>query len=123
MEARFAWLEPLITSMVAQMKSTTSRLGKAKDRENDQSYGLDADQGFFCGAGFSRSMAPNETMPHMSRDHESWVASDGNQVMVLNPSEMIFTIAPMMQKEQMVLLLKLELHMQYCRCECSCFNS
>jgi hypothetical protein len=34
-------------------------------------------------------------MPHMSRDHESWVASDGNHAMVLNPSEMIFTIAPM----------------------------
>ncbi len=34
------------------MKSITSGPGKAKDRENDQSYGLDADQGFFCGIGF-----------------------------------------------------------------------
>jgi hypothetical protein len=53
------------------------------------------DQGFFCGVGFSRSMAPNETMPHMSKDHESWVACDGNHAMVLNPSEMIFIVAPM----------------------------
>jgi hypothetical protein len=28
-----------------------------------------------------------------------------------------------LQKEQMVLLLKLELQMQYCRYECSCFSS
>jgi hypothetical protein len=109
--------------MATHVKSTTSKLGKAKHREDGQSYGSNVGQGFFCGASFSGSMAPDETKPHMSRDHESWVASDGNQVMVLNPSEMIFTIAPMMQKEQMVLLLKLELHMQYCRCECSCFNS
>jgi len=81
--------------MVAQVKSIAFGLGKVKDREDDQSYGLDADQGLFCEVGFSGSMASNETMPHMSRDHESWIASDGNHVMVLNPSEMIFTIAPM----------------------------
>ncbi len=34
-------------------------------------------------------MVPNETMPHMSKDHESWVVDDGNHVMVPNPSEMI----------------------------------
>ncbi len=39
------------------------------------------------------SMAPNETMPHMSRDHELWVTDDGNHVMVPNPSEMISTVA------------------------------
>jgi hypothetical protein len=38
--------------MVAQVKSIASRLGKDKDREGDQSYGLNVDQGFFCGVGF-----------------------------------------------------------------------
>jgi hypothetical protein len=28
-------------------------------------------------------------MQHMSIDHESWVADDGNHLMVLNPNEMI----------------------------------
>jgi hypothetical protein len=58
--------------MVALVKSTTFWLGKAKDKEDDQSYGLDADQGFFYGTNFPRSMAPNETMPHMLKDHQSW---------------------------------------------------
>jgi hypothetical protein len=48
-------------------------------------------QGFFCGVGFSRSVAPNETMPHMSRDHDSWATN----VMVPNPNEMISIITPM----------------------------
>jgi hypothetical protein len=30
-------------------------------------------------------MARDETMPHMSKDHESWIVDDGNHVMVLNP--------------------------------------
>jgi hypothetical protein len=34
-------------------------------------------------------------MPHMSRDHESWVANDENHVMVPNPNEMISTTTPM----------------------------
>ncbi len=34
-------------------------------------------------------------MVHMLRDHESWVANDGNHVMVPNLNEMISTIAPM----------------------------
>ncbi len=34
-------------------------------------------------------MAPNETMPHMSRDHESWATIDGNHVMVPNLNEMM----------------------------------
>ncbi len=62
------------------MKSIASGLGKDKDRECDQSYRLNADQGFFCGVGFLGLVAPNETMPHMSKDHESWVASDGNML-------------------------------------------
>ncbi len=74
------------------MKYTTSGPGKVKDREDDQSYGLDADQGFFCGTGFSRLMAPNEMMPHMSKDHESWAIDDGNHVMVPNFNEMISII-------------------------------
>jgi hypothetical protein len=36
-------------------------------------------------------MALNETVPHMSRDHESWVVDDGNHIMVPNPNEMIST--------------------------------
>ncbi len=56
-----------------------------------------ADQEFFCGVSFLGSVAPNEMMSHMSRDHESWVADDGNHVMVPNPSEMICTIAPMIR--------------------------
>jgi hypothetical protein len=79
--------------MVAQVKSNTFGPGKAKDREDEQSYGLDANQEFYCGDGFLGSMAPNETMPHMSKDHESWATNDGNHVMVPNPSEMISTIA------------------------------
>jgi hypothetical protein len=34
-------------------------------------------------------MAPNEMMPHMSKDHESWAIDDGNHVMVPNFNEMI----------------------------------
>jgi len=39
MEAKYERLEALITSMVAQMKSTASKPKKAKDREDGQSYG------------------------------------------------------------------------------------
>jgi gluconate kinase len=48
MEARFAWLEALVTSMATQVKSTTSGLGKVKDREDDKSYGVNANQIFVC---------------------------------------------------------------------------
>ncbi len=75
------------------MKSTTFGPWKAKDKEDDQSYGLDVDQGFLYGFGFLILVASNEMMPHMSRDHESWVAGDGNHAMVLNSNEMIFTSA------------------------------
>jgi hypothetical protein len=51
------------------------------------------DQGFFCGASFSRLVALNDMMLHMSRDHESWATNDGNHVMVLNPNEMISIVA------------------------------
>jgi hypothetical protein len=97
MEARFAHLEALVTSMAAQMKSTTSGPRKVKDREDDQSCGQDADQGFFCGVTFLGSMTPNEMMPHMSRNHDPWVVDDGNRVMVPNPSEMISTYAIMIR--------------------------
>jgi hypothetical protein len=40
MEARFTQLEALVTNMVAQVKSTSFGPRKAKDREDDQSYGL-----------------------------------------------------------------------------------
>jgi hypothetical protein len=56
MEARFAQLETLITSMATQVKFTTSRLGKAKDQKN----GSNVDPRLFCGVGFSGLMAPNE---------------------------------------------------------------
>ncbi len=42
-------------------------------------------------------MALNEMMPHMSKDHESWVVDDGNHVMVPNPNKMISTAAPMIK--------------------------
>jgi hypothetical protein len=73
MEARFARLEALVTRMMAQVKSIASGLEKVKDREDDQSYGLDVNQIFFCGTGFSKLVAPNGMVPHMSKDHESWV--------------------------------------------------
>jgi hypothetical protein len=95
MEARFARLEALGIRMATQVKSTASKPRKAKDGEDNQSYGLDVDQGFFCGASFLGLMAPDETMPHMSRDHESWATNDGNHVMVPNPSEMISIATPM----------------------------
>jgi hypothetical protein len=95
MEVRFAWLEALIINMVTHVKSTASRPKKAKDKEDDQSYRLDAYQEFFFGTSFLGLVAPNEMMPHMSRDHESWPADDGNHVMVPNPSEMISTVATM----------------------------
>jgi hypothetical protein len=81
--------------MAAQVKYITYGLKKVKDREDDQSYGLDADQGFFCGASFSRLVAPNEMMSHMSKDHESWATNDGNHVMVPSLNEMIFTTTSM----------------------------
>jgi hypothetical protein len=71
------------------MKYTAFWPGKAKDWEDDQSYGLDANQGSFCGVGFSRLMAPAETMPHMLKDHESWAIDDENHVKVPNLTEMI----------------------------------
>jgi len=55
------------------------------------------DQGFFCGTGFSGSMAPYEMMPHMSRDHHSWVEVDGNHVIIPNLIEMISTTTPMIR--------------------------
>jgi hypothetical protein len=48
-------------------------------------------QDFFCKAGFSRLVAPNEIMPHMSRNDESWATINGNHVLVRNPIEMIST--------------------------------
>jgi hypothetical protein len=76
------------------LKSTTFGPWKAKFQKDGQSYGLDVDIRFFCGTSFSKSMAPNEMMQHMSRDHESWVANDGNHVMVPNPNEIISIVAP-----------------------------
>jgi len=38
-------------------------------------------------------VAPNEMMPHMSRNHDPWAIDDGNYVMVPNPNKMISTIA------------------------------
>jgi len=67
---------------------------KAKDLKNGQSYSLNVDLGFFCGIGFSRLMALDEMMPHMSKDHESWAVDDGNHVMVPNFNEMISINAP-----------------------------
>ncbi len=49
MEAKFAQLEGLVTSMVTQVKSITSEARKAKDQKYNQSYGLNVNQGFFCG--------------------------------------------------------------------------
>jgi hypothetical protein len=91
MEVRFAQLEALVIGMVAQVKCTTFWPRKVKDREDDQSYGLDVNQGFFCGTSLLGLMAPNEMMSHMSKDHESWATNDGNHVMVPNPNEMIST--------------------------------
>jgi hypothetical protein len=48
-------------------------------------------QDFFCKAGFSRLVAPNEIMPHMSRNDESWATINGNHILVRNPIEMIST--------------------------------
>jgi hypothetical protein len=79
--------------MAAQVKFIAYVPRKGKDKEYDQPYGLDANQGFFCGVGFLGLVAPNEMMPYMSRDHESWATDDGNHVMVPNPSEMISTTA------------------------------
>ncbi len=36
-------------------------------------------------------------MPHMLKGRESWATNDGYHVMVLNPNEMISTIAPMIR--------------------------
>ncbi len=95
MEVRFTQLEALVINMAAKVKSIAFGPRKVKDRGDNQSYGLDIDQGLFCGVGFSRLVAPSETMPHMSKDHESWATNDGNHVMVPNPNDMISTIALM----------------------------
>ncbi len=47
------------------MKSNTFGLGKAKDWENDQSYGLNINPRFFCGAIFFGLVALDEVMQHM----------------------------------------------------------
>jgi hypothetical protein len=74
--------------MVTHVKSTTSKPRKAKDREDGQSYGSNADQGLFIGASFLGLVALDEMMPHMSKDHESWLIDDGNHVMVPNLAPM-----------------------------------
>jgi hypothetical protein len=89
MEARFARLEALVTSMETLVKSTTFGSRKAKDQKDGQSYGSDVDLRFFCGVNFSRLVAPNETMPHMPRDHEPWAIDDGNHVMVPKLNDII----------------------------------
>jgi hypothetical protein len=76
-------------SIIAQVKYIAFGPGKTKDWEDDQSYGLDANQRFINGVCFSGSMALDETMPHMLRDHESWVTDDENHVKVPNFNEMI----------------------------------
>jgi hypothetical protein len=43
MDIRFAQMEALVASMAAHMKSTTSGLGEAKDKKDDQSYDSDVD--------------------------------------------------------------------------------
>jgi hypothetical protein len=83
--------------MATQVKSTASGLGKAKDQKDGQSYGPNVDLRFFCGVDFLGSMAPDEAMPHMSRDHESCAVNDGNHVMVPNFSEMISTVSPLIR--------------------------
>jgi hypothetical protein len=92
MEARFAQLKALVTSMAAQMKSIASRLGKVKYRKNGQSYGSNVDPRLFCGTNFLGLMALKAMMSHMLRGHESWVVDFGNHIMVPNPSEMILII-------------------------------
>jgi hypothetical protein len=67
MEARFVQLEALVISMATHVKFIASGPGKVKDKEDDQSYGSNVDQRFFCGAGFLKLAVPNEMMPHMSR--------------------------------------------------------
>ncbi len=42
-------------------------------------------------------MALDNVMPHMLGDYGSWVANDGNNVVVSNPSEMIPIVAPMIK--------------------------
>jgi len=80
--------------MVTHVKFIAFGPRNAKSQEDGQSYGSNVDLRFFCGANFSKSMAPNEMMRHMSRDHESWVTNDRNHVMVPNPNEMIFIATP-----------------------------
>jgi hypothetical protein len=43
--------------------------------------------------GFLGLMALDNVMPHMLRDYGSWVAGEGNHVMVSNRSEMISIVA------------------------------
>ncbi len=73
----------------AQMKSIASGPRKAKDKKDCQSYGSYVNPRLFCGTIFLRSMASDESMPHMSRDHDSWAIDDGNHVTVANLNEMI----------------------------------
>jgi hypothetical protein len=49
MEARFVRLEALVTSMTTKVKSNTSWSRKAKDREDDKSYGSNVNQISLCG--------------------------------------------------------------------------
>jgi len=89
--------------MATQVKSITFGPRKANDREDGQSYGSNADPRLFCGINFSQSVIPFETMPHMSKDYESWAIGNGNHVMVPNLNEIISTIAPMTRVSAQVL--------------------
>jgi hypothetical protein len=60
------------------VKSNAFGSRKVKYWENGQSYGLDVNSGFFSGVYFLRSVALNEVMPHMLKNHGSWTIDDGN---------------------------------------------
>jgi hypothetical protein len=85
MEAQFAHLEVLVTSMassmVAQVKPTTPELS------DFSAQGFDL--GFFCGAGLLKPLGPNEIELSIPNDHILRVADDKSLVRVSTSAPII----------------------------------
>ncbi len=87
-----------------------------KDWKDTPSFNSNADPWYLCVARFSRSMAPYEAMPNVSRDHD-----DGNQVRVVKSIKMFYMTTPMTRAS--IQMLKLQsvgerLYLQHDEAQC-----
>jgi len=61
---------------------------------------------YFCGVGFSSSMAIGEAMLDVSKDHGSWSIKGGNQVRISKLIDMFLIIALMIRTNVQALIYK-----------------